>query len=114
MSDSQSVTTRMVRDILIVELPATLSAGIQTSFNEKVEYALADTPGVVILDCGQVTACDEAGMKSLDFLFTRAGEIDLPVVVAAASQTLLGTLRGAGYIELVEIEPTVEEALAHN
>lgn len=114
MSDSPTVTTRMVRDILVVELPPTLAADLERPFNEKVEYALADTPGVVILDCSKVTVADAAGTKALDFLFTRCAEIDLPVVVAAAGPDLLRMVRDAGYIGLVEVEPTVEDALAHN
>lgn len=114
MSDSPTVTTRMVRDILVVELPPTLAADLQKPFNEKVEYALADTPGVVVLDCSKVTTADPAGMKALDFLFTRCAEIDLPVVVAAARPELLQLVRDAGYIGLIETEPTVEDALAHN
>src|SRR5690349_13760784 len=83
MSTPDKLTLRKVKDILILQLPTALSADTKDDFDEKVEYALADTPGVLILDFANVQSVDEAGLKGLDFAFMRCEEIETPLIVAA-------------------------------
>ena len=54
MSANNKVTLRKVKDLLVVQLPPALSAETKEEFNEKVQYALADTPAVLILDFARV------------------------------------------------------------
>jgi len=106
------VTTRRVRDIVIVDLPETIDAGTEASFNEKVEWALADTPGVVIVNFEPVKKSDAAGIKALDFLFMRTAEVDIPVVLAGAGADLQKQLESAGYLgQAAGSAGSVDEAL---
>ena len=106
------VTTRKVRDIVIVDLPAKIDAGTAASFNEKVEWALADTPGVVIVNFAPVKQSEPAGVKALDFLFLRTQEVDIPVVLAGADDAIRKLLDDAGYLkQAAGTAASVDEAL---
>jgi anti-anti-sigma regulatory factor len=63
-NDAMNVTLRKVHDILVVELPVALNAETRPHINEKVEYAMADTPGALILDFARVTAADAEGLQA--------------------------------------------------
>ncbi|HEX7880248.1 MAG TPA: STAS domain-containing protein [Candidatus Eisenbacteria bacterium] len=114
MSNPEKITLRKVKDILIVQLPAALSADTKEDFDEKVEYALADTPGVLILDFAKVTSADAAGVKSLDFAFMRCEEIDTPLIMAAVADSIRPALEAAGYLKRGEESATADEAVQAN
>ena len=114
MSNENKVTLRKVKDILIVQLPPALSAATKEDFDEKVEYALADTPGVLILDFAKVTSADADGVKSLHFAFMRCEEIDTPLILAAVSPAIRPSLDAAGYLKRGEEAATADEAVEAN
>ncbi len=107
-----AVTTRKVRDIVIVDLPETIDASTETSFNEKVEWAMADTPGAVIVNFEPVKTANAAGVKALGFLFMRAQEVDIPVILAGADPSVEPLLDKAGYLkQAAGTAADVDEAL---
>lgn len=114
MSDASKVTLRKVKDILVVQLPAALSADTREDFNEKVQYALADTPAVLILDFAKVQSADAEGLQSIHFAFLRCDEIDTPLILAAVSDTIRPALVEAGYFEKAEEAVTADEAVEKN
>jgi anti-anti-sigma regulatory factor len=114
MASPEKITLRKVKDILIVQLPTALSADTKEDFDEKVEYALADTPGVLILDFAKVTAADAAGLNSLDFAFMRCEEIDTPLILAAVAPAIRPALDAAGYLKRGEEAATADEAVEAN
>lgn len=111
-NDATNVTLRKVHDILVVELPAVLNAETQPHFNEKVEYALADTPGALILDFSRVGSADAAGVQALDFAFVRSAEIDMPLALTGLAPAVKPLVETAGYLERAGYFATVDEAVA--
>jgi anti-anti-sigma regulatory factor len=114
MANPDKITLRKVKDILVVQLPPALTAATKDDFDEKVEYALADTPGVLILDFAKVTSADAAGVMGLEFGFMRCEEIDTPLILAAVSNTIRPALEAAGYLKRAEEAATADEAVQAN
>ncbi|TPW16322.1 MAG: hypothetical protein FD129_744 [bacterium] len=114
MSSDNKVTLRKVKDILVVQLPSALSAETQEDFNEKVQYALADTPAVLIIDFAKVQSADADGIKSIHFAFLRCDEIDTPLILAAVSEAIRPGLVAAGYFAKAEEAATADEAVEAN
>jgi anti-anti-sigma factor len=110
MTDNQ-VTTRRIRDVVVVELPATFTSESEQQFNEKVEWALADTPAGVVLDFSQVKSIDGGGVGALDFLFMRTEEVDIPVVICCSDDPILAQLEEAGYLHAAQQAESVDEAV---
>jgi anti-anti-sigma regulatory factor len=108
--NSNQVTSRRIRDVVVVELPASFTSDIEKPFNEKVEWALADTPGGVVVDFSRVTVVDQGGIEGLKFLFKRTREIDLPVGLAGVSDSTKALLDQAGFLRHAELYNSVDEA----
>lgn len=108
--NSNQVTSRRIRDVVIVELPASFTSEIEKPFNEKVEWALADTPGGVVVDFSRVTVVDQGGIEGLKFLFKRTREIDLPVGLAGVNDSTKALLDQAGFLRYAELYDSVDVA----
>lgn len=114
MSNVNKVTLRKVKDLLVVELPPALSAETKEEFNEKVQYALADTPAVLIIDFARVQSADADGIKSIHFAFLRCDEIDTPLILAGIPDAIRPGLVEAGYFKKAEEMATADEAVEKN
>ena len=114
MSNDNKVTLRKVKDLLVVQLPSALSAETGEEFNEKVQYALADTPAVLIIDFARVQSADADGIKSIHFAFLRCDEIDTPLILAAVPESIRPALTDAGYFANAEEAATADEAVQAN
>lgn len=114
MSANNKVTLRKVKDLLVVQLPPALSAETKEEFNEKVQYALADTPAVLILDFARVESADADGIQSIRFAFLRCDEIDTPLILAGVSDAIRPGLVEAGYFKNAEEMATADEAVEKN
>jgi anti-anti-sigma regulatory factor len=108
--NSNQVTSRRIRDVAIVELPASFTSDVEKQFNEKVEWALADTPGGVVVDFSRVTMVDQGGIAGLKFLFKRTREIDIPVGLAGVNETAKALIDQAGFLRYAELYGNVDEA----
>ena len=111
MSDASQVTTRRVRDVCVVELPGSFTSESSQSFNEKVEWALADTPGGVVVDFSAVQSADSGGVNALKFLFERSREVDIPVVFSGVSAATRTLLEQGGYLKSAQVATNVDEAV---
>lgn len=113
MSNSAgSVTHRKIDDIFILELPAHFSAEAGTEANRWVEWGLADSPGVVIVDFAKTRAADADAIPSLNFLFDRAAEVDIEVGLTGMNDTLRGLMETAGFVKRARTFATVDDAVA--
>lgn len=112
MTDNAGVTHRKVDDIFILELPARLDAASGAEANRWVEWGLADSPGVVVVDFSRTTEADAAGVEAFKFLFARAAEVDIEVGFAGLGAGLKPQMEAAGYLKRAQAFDTVDEAVA--
>lgn len=106
------VTHRKIDDIFILELPAHFSAAAGSEANRWVEWGMADSPGVVIVDFTKTTGADADAIPSFQFLFDRAAEVDIEVGLAGMNATLRGLMDAAGFVKRARTFDTVDDAVA--
>jgi hypothetical protein len=110
MTDNAGVTHRKVDDIFILELPAPgRAAGAEA--NRWVEWGLADSPGVVIVDFARTTEADAAGVEaSVPLRPRRRG--GYRGGFAALGANLKPQMEAAGYLKRAKAFDTVDDAIA--
>nr|WP_081539808.1 MULTISPECIES: STAS domain-containing protein [Kitasatospora] len=79
---------------------------------DVLERAVADPPGRLVVDCGGLDFCDSTGLNLLLRAHGAARRAGVPLLLAAPGPVLGRILEITGADEVLDVHPTVEDALA--
>ena len=79
---------------------------------ETLERAVADPPKRLVVDCGGLEFCDSTGLNLLLRAHAAALHAGLPLLLAAPGAVVARMLAITGADEVLDVHPTVEDALA--
>ncbi|MFE1316213.1 STAS domain-containing protein [Kitasatospora phosalacinea] len=79
---------------------------------ETLERAVADPPARLVVDCGGLEFCDSTGLNLLLRAHAAALHAGLPLLLAAPGAVVARMLAITGADEVLDVHPTVEDALA--
>ncbi|MFJ5881794.1 STAS domain-containing protein [Kitasatospora cineracea] len=98
-------------DALVVRPVGELDHDSAEPLREVLERAVADPPARLVVDCGGLEFCDSTGLNLLLRAHAAARRVGLPLLLAAPGAALLRLLEITGADEVLDLRPTVEDAL---
>ncbi|MFF4342303.1 STAS domain-containing protein [Kitasatospora sp. NPDC001540] len=107
-----TVALRHPPDALVVRPEGELDHDSVGPLREALERAVAEPPGRLVVDCGGLDFCDSTGLNLLLRAHAAAVRAGLPLLLAAPGAVVARMLAITGADEVLEVHPTVEEALA--
>ncbi|GLW73492.1 hypothetical protein Kpho02_57910 [Kitasatospora phosalacinea] len=107
-----TVALRHPPDALVVRPEGELDHDSVGPLREALEGAVADPPGRLVVDCGGLDFCDSTGLNLLLRAHAAAVHVGLPLLLAAPGAVVARMLAITGADEVLEVHPTVEDALA--
>ncbi|MFF2817723.1 STAS domain-containing protein [Kitasatospora cineracea] len=106
-----TVVLRHPPDALVVRPEGELDHDSVEPLREVLERAVADPPGRLVVDCGGLEFCDSTGLNLLLRAHAAARRVGLPLLLAAPGTAFLRLLEITGADEVLDLRPTVEDAL---
>ncbi len=104
--------TERVDDILIIRVEESrIDAAVAVQFKDAFREAVADAPGRVILDCGQVDFLDSSGLGSIVAAMKLLAP-DRQLELAALSETVAKVFRLTRMDSVFVIHPDLATAMA--
>lgn len=102
---------RLVQGAWVLRLPADLVADAEAGILAAASPALSSRGRKLVLDFSTVTYADSAGVGILVVLVQRARQMEIPLILAAVGRQPRLVLDRVGFLRLVPVYPTVEEAV---
>ena len=97
--------------VAVVTLPAEIDITNVDEVRERLLSAASQGASVLVADMSQTTFCDSAGVTALVRAFRRANENGTKFRLATTSSSVLRVLEITGVDRLIDVYPTVSEAL---
>lgn len=97
--------------VAAVTLPAEIDVTNSDEVRERLLSAAGQGASVLIADMSQTTFCDSTGITALVRAFRRANENGTKFRLVTTSSTVLRVLEITGVDRLIDVYPTVGEAL---
>jgi anti-anti-sigma factor len=107
-----TVRVRTLPEAVVVAAAGDLDLGTAPVLRARARAALADRPGALIVDLGEITFCGSAGLQVIAELVTATATADLPFAVVAEGRPVLRSLQITRMDATVALHPTVDGARA--
>lgn len=98
-------------DVTILVLPAEIDVTNADEVREQLLSAANQGASVLVADMSQTTFCDSSGITALVRAFRRANESGTKFRLVTTSPAVLRVLEITGVDRLIDVYPTVAEAL---
>jgi anti-anti-sigma factor len=96
----------------VVGLPAEVDLTIADAAREALLAALNKGAALLVVDLTTTTFCDSAGITAIVRASRRASASNASIRIAAAAPAVLRVFSLVGIDRLIEVYPTVDDALA--
>jgi anti-sigma B factor antagonist len=103
---------RWSRQTAVIRLPGEIDLTISDATREALLEVLNQGPATLIVDLSQTTFCDSAGISALVRATRRASASNIELRIVAVAAPVLRVFSLVGIDRLIEVYPSVTDALS--